>query len=216
MSVPDQDNACVGKEDFIMKKDKNRTYKLVMAALMVAIATVLNEFAKFDSPFLMGGGVTVFSQVPIISMGYIFGPGWGLATGFTFSLLQIIFGLSNFSYVKGIGAYIILALFDYVVPYTLLGLGGIFKGKFKNMSLELTVGTLMVCVIRFLCHFLTGVTIWGQWSEGKAAKEVFSYSLSYNAGYMIPETIITLIGILALGKFVFTKLDSNGMLKTKS
>lgn len=195
------------------KTDKHRTYKLVMAALMVAIATVLNEFAKFDSPFLHGGSVTVFSQVPIISMGYIFGPAWGLATGFTFSLLQVVFGLSSFSYVKGIVAYIVLALFDYIVPYTLLGLGGIFKGKFKNTSLELTAGTLMVCVIRFLCHFGTGITIWGEWTEGKAVKEVLAYSLSYNAGYMIPETIITLVGILALGKFLFPHLDEDGMLK---
>lgn len=195
------------------KTDKHRTYKLVMAALMVAIATVLNEFAKFDSPFLHGGSVTVFSQVPIISMGYIFGPTWGLATGFTFSLLQVVFGLSSFSYVKGIVAYIVLALFDYIVPYTLLGLGGIFKGKFKNTSLELTVGTLMVCAIRFLCHFGTGITIWGEWTEGKAVKEVLAYSLSYNAGYMIPETIITLVGILALGKFLFPHLDEDGMLK---
>lgn len=199
-----------------MKNNKNTTYKLVVAALMIAIATVLNEFVEFDSPFLHGGSVTVFSQVPIIAMGYIFGPVWGLATGFTFSILQIIFGLSNFGYVKGIGAYIILALFDYLIPYTLLGLGGIFKGKFKNSGIDLTVGTLMVCVIRYLCHFISGVTVWGGWTEGKAAKEVFVYSLTYNAGYMIPETIITLIGILALCKFLFPRLDDNGMLKQKS
>lgn len=199
-----------------MKNNKNTTYKLVVAALMIAIATVLNEVASFDLPFATGGGVTLFSQVPIIAMGYIFGPVWGLATGFTFSILQMIFGLENFSVAKNVIEYIIIGLFDYIVPYTLLGLGGIFKGKFKNAGIDLTVGTIMVCFIRFLSHFIVATIIWAPLTVGKAIKEVIAYSLSYNAAYMVPETIVTLIGILALCKFLFPRLDDNGMLKQKS
>lgn len=191
----------------------NKTYRLVVTAVLIALSTILNEFATFSSPFLYGGGVTVMSQVPIIALGYIFGPSWGLVSGFTMSLVQLLCGLSNFSYVKGIGAYLLCALFDYIVPYTILGLGGIFKGKFKNSAVELTVGTVMVCAIRLLCHFITGVTIWADYTSGQAMSAIFSYSIAYNAGYMIPETIITVIGILALNKFLFPRLKDDGTLK---
>ncbi len=181
--------------------------------MLIALATVLNQFASFDLPFLMGGGITIFSQVPIIALGYIFGVRWGLISGFTMSLLQLMFGFSNFSYVKGMAAYIILALLDYLVPYTLLGLGGMFKGRFKSSYVDLTVGTVMVCLIRYICHFLSGITVWADYTDGNAIKAIITYSLSYNAGYMVPETIVTVIGILALNKFLFPKLDDKGMLK---
>lgn len=193
---------------------KNTTYRLVVSAILIALATILNEVATFESPFLQGGGVTIFSQVPVIALGYIFGVPWGLASGFVFSCIQILFGLGNFAYVKGFGAYLILVVFDYVLPYTLLGLGGIFKNKIKNQYAALSIGTVMVCVIRFLCHFISGATIWADWTDGAAMGPILAYSATYNAGYMIPETIITVIGILALLKFFFPRLDENGMLKT--
>ena len=191
----------------------NKTYRLVVTAMLIAIATILNEFATFESPFLHGGGVTVFSQVPVITLSYIFGVRWGLVSGFTMSIIQLMFGLENLAYVQGIDGYLILILADYILPYTLLGLGGIFKGKIKNTDLALTAGTVLVCVIRFVCHFVSGVTIWGDWTQQNAMSAVFSYSLTYNAGYMIPETIITVIGILALNKFLFPRLNKDGMLK---
>lgn len=181
--------------------------------MLIAIATVLNEFATFESPFLHGGGVTVFSQVPIIALSYIFGVRWGIISGFTMSVIQLMFGLSNLAYVQDIDGYLILILADYILPYTLLGLGGIFKEKIKNQDASLTLGTVSVCLIRFVCHFVSGVTIWGDWTQQNAMSAVFGYSLAYNAGYMIPETIITVIGILALNKFLFPRLNKDGTLR---
>ncbi len=204
----DQGNACVRKET-IMKNSK--TYRLVVTAMLIAIATVLNQFAVVQLP--VGGGVTIFSQVPIIALGVIFGPSWGLFSGFVFSLFQILFGLSNFSYVKGALSFVVLVLFDYVIPYTFLGFGDIFKGSFKNRSVELTLGTILVCFVRFLCHFISGATIWADWANGNSLDAILIYSLTYNGSYMLPETIITVIGILALNKFLFPRLDENGVLK---
>ena len=42
---------------------------------------------------------------------------------------------------------------------------------------------------------------------------VLSYSVVYNASYMIPETIVTLVGVFILAKLFFPRLDENGMLK---
>ena len=190
---------------------QSKTYRLVVTAMLIAIATVLNQFAVVQLPF--GGGVTIFSQVPIITIGYLFGPLWGLFGGFIFSVFQVLFGLSNFAYVKGIVSYLVLIFFDYLIPYTILGIGAIFKGKFKKESVELTLGTLLVCALRFLCHFISGATIWGDYTNGNSVGAVLAYSATYNGGYMLAETIVTIIGILALSKFFFPRLDENGVLK---
>ena len=50
-------------------------------------------------------------------------------------------------------------------------------------------------VFRFACHFITGVTIWGDFELLKAS--TWSYSLLYNGTYMLPELLFTL-GAFAL------------------
>lgn len=197
------------------QKKNNKTYRLVVTAMMIALATLLNEVAVFESPFLFGGGVTVFSQVPIIVLSYVFGPAWGLLSGFTMSVIQLIFGLSNLSYVKGIMSYLIVILFDYIIPYTVLGLAGVFKGKFGNKYIDIGIGTIMVCALRFLCHFISGATVWADWTSGQDAGAILTYAALYNLGYMAPETLISLIGVFALATFLFPMLGEDGMIKNK-
>lgn len=192
-------------------KEQNFINKIVITAMMIALATVLNQFAIIQFPF--GGGVTVFSQVPIIALGFIFGPVWGLIGGFGMSFLQLLFGLSNFTYVKGLGTYIIVALFDYIVPYTILGLGCMFKGKLKNIYAEAALGALCVSFIRFLCHWFSGATVWGEWMPeeflSRPMTSPWIYSALYNGLYMLPEAIVTVIGIIAFVKLVLPAISKN-------
>lgn len=216
-------------------KKQNTTYKIVVTAMMAAIATVLNQFAVVQLP--LGGGVTAFSQVPIIALGFIFGPVWGLAGGFLMSVSQLLFGLSNFAYVKGFGTYLLVALFDYIIPYTVLGLGGLFKGKLSgDVSVSMTymqkkisvsqvkidaaavsIGAVCVSFLRFLCHWISGAVVWGEWMPeefmGMKMANPWFYSALYNASYMIPETLVTVVGAIALAKLFFPRLDDNGILK---
>jgi len=180
------------------------TRRMIESGLMIALAVVLNEFAVFHLPF--GGSVTLFSQLPIIILSYRYGVKWGLFSGFTMSVFQFIFGLKNLSYVTGISGILILILADYLVAYTCLGLGGMFRNKIKNQGLSLALGGAVVSVIRYLCHFVSGATIWGGYApEGTP---VWKYSLSYNATYMLPELIITVIGALLICLVLdFTKPD---------
>ena len=176
---------------------ENRTFRLVFSAVMVALATVLSVIPVMALPF--GGSVTLFSQVPIIAVSWIFGIPWGLATGFVYSIMQILFGgIGNFSYVQGMLAYTILVFADYVVPFTCLGFGGMFKNVIKNKYLAAVTGTVLVCVIRFISHFISGATIWTEYAPDTVWNAVFAYSASYNASYMIPETVISAIGICAV------------------
>jgi thiamine transporter len=112
----------------------------------------------------------------------------------------MLFGLSNFSYVTGIVAYLVVACADYLIAFSSLGLGGIFRGKIKNQAAALAAGGALVSVIRFVCHFISGVTVWADYANG--AKAVWIYSLGYNGTYMAAELVLTVIGALALGSLI--------------
>lgn len=175
----------------------NRTFQMVFSAVMVALATVLSVIPVVQLPF--GGSVTLFSQVPILAVSWILGVPWGLASGLAYAILQILVGgIGNFSYVQGILAYIILVFADYLVPFTFLGFGGMFKRVIKNPYVAASVGTLLVCFVRFISHFVSGATIWTEYAPDTAVKAVLAYSASYNASYMVPETIISIVGICAV------------------
>lgn len=181
-------------------KTVGKTQKLAESALMIALAVALNEASRLIPwPFLQGGSVTVFSQVPIILISYRHGLKQGLLTSFVYSLLEMMFGFVYFGYVKGIPSYIILALFDYILAYGVLGLGGMLRGKIKNRQpLELAVGGAIVSILRYACHIVSGVTIWKEYAA-QAQQGLWFYSVTYNGGYMIPETVITVVGLLAVG-----------------
>ena len=176
----------------LTKKEKIR--RLVESALMLALSTLLAEFAIIKFPF--GGSVTIFSQVPMVFVSYRYGIKWGAFAGLCMGIVQMLFGLGNFAYVSGIAAYLILVFADYIIAFGALGLGGMFKNKIKNPVIALALGGSVVSVIRFICHFISGVTIWGDYAEG--AQAVWEYSFTYNAGYMVPELIITVVGCVVL------------------
>ena len=176
----------------LTKKEKIR--RLVESALMLALSTILAEFAVAKLPF--GGSVTIFSQVPMVFISYRYGIKWGAFTGLCMGVIQMLFGMGNFTYVSGVVAYLILIFADYIIAFGALGFGGMFKNKIKNPVVALGLGGAVVSAIRFVCHFISGVTIWGDYADG--AQSVWEYSLAYNAGYMVPELIITVVGCVVL------------------
>lgn len=173
---------------------KQKIIRLVETALMLALSTILAELPVISFPF--GGSVTIFSQVPMVVVAYRYGIKWGAFAGLSMGIIQMLFGIGNFAYVSGIAAYLILIFADYIIAFGALGLSGMFKNKIKNPVFSLALGGAVVSVIRFLCHFISGVTIWGDYAQG--AQAVWLYSLTYNAGYMVPELIITVIGCVVL------------------
>ena len=178
----------------------SRTRILVECGLMIAVGTVLAQIKIFEMPF--GGSVTLVSMLPFILVSLRHGAKWGLATGFADSLLQMLLGF----YAPPAGtviAFIGVVLLDYVLAFTLLGLAGLIAKPFQNRMLGVAAGTAAVCVIRFLCSFLSGALLWGSyqsyydWANGMS---VWLYSLIYNGSYMLPELILTTIVAVLLCK----------------
>ena len=176
-----------------MKMNKVRI--LAECAIMIALATGLSYLQPITAP--MGGGVTILSQAPIVVIGYRHGWKWGSFTGVVHGVLQMVLqGLGNFSYVKGLPAYLILILMDYLLAFGVLGLGGALFRNVKNQPIGIGLGAAAASVMRFVCHFISGVTIWGDYAEGWSG--VWGYSAAYNGWYMAIELAITVVGCVAL------------------
>ena len=177
---------------------KNNLKRLCVSAIFLALGVVLSELIPSISlPF--GGSVTLFSMVPVCLIAIAYGTKWGVFSGLVYGALQLIFGLSNVTYAWGIApiAGIAVLLLDYVVAYGVLGLSGIFNKVIKNKILSAVLGVALALVLRFICHFITGITVWGNLTEGWSA---IWYSITYNATYMLPELIITPVGVALLIK----------------
>ena len=165
---------------------------LCQSGIFIALATVLSFLPVYKMP--MGGSVTLASMLPILLIGIRFGYKWGLGASFLYALIQVAQALISgdvFATSMSAGVVIVCLLFDYLVPFTILGLSAFAKPKEgEKINIGKAMATFsVIIVVRFLCHYLTGVTIWGQWApEGMGP---FLYSLIYNGQYMLPELIIT-------------------------
>ena len=194
--------------------------------MMLALATVLAIVCAYI-PFLnlpFGGGFTVASMLPIVIVAYMYGTKWGLFTSFCYALIQIIMSLTQGAggtvmalflpeseSFMGYGAAVWIVLIDYIIAYTVLGLGGVFRNKISNKTLSLVVGVVLALFLRYAAHIVSGYIFYGAWAEWFFTQEgfyaignvilnsmsgnllSFVYSVFYNGLFMIPEIVITAI-----------------------
>ena len=159
---------------------------MVECAIMIALAFALSWIALWKMP--MGGSVTLASMLPVMFIGIKYGSKIGVGTGFLYSLTQLAQAIAQgdvFPYCQSGFMVLICALFDYVVPFTVLGLAGVFADRGK---LGVYGGMVGVAATRFFCHFATGVAIWGQWAPEGMSKAL--YSAVYNGSFLAPDLAI--------------------------
>lgn len=195
------------------------TLRLVTSGIFIALATVLSLIVIFKLPY--GGSITLLSMLPIMVLGYMYGIKWGLLCGTVYGVVQALLGASMSSAFAGLsGFYVFLmALIDYLIAFAVLGTSGMFKGRIKNHTIAFLGGSIVAGLLRLLAHFSSGVILWGSYAEwffgadnmnnafGNTVLNNFSgiglaiiYSIVYNGSYMIPEIIITVIGIIIIMK----------------
>ena len=177
--------------------------KLAEAAVMLAVATVLSLIKFIDLPY--GGSVTVACMLPVVIISYRHGIKFGLLTGFVFGLIQQLLGLNTLSYVTTWQSIIAVIILDYIIAFMLIGLGGMFK-KLSSQANALLLGTIVVCILRYICHVISGATVWAGLSIPTNAALI--YSIGYNATYMIPEAIITAAVAYYVGSIIDFRNDT--------
>lgn len=161
------------------KKEKVRMIATI--AIFTALALALDWVAGlYSAPFWSKGGSISIAMVPIFIMGYHYGVKGGLITGLLVGCIQILWG-----YVLGFGQVCL----DYIFPYTVLGLVGLFSNIVKNSKgmkkvLYIVIPIIVVCVIRTISHVLSGMIYF---------ETPFWGSLLYNGPFMLISTPICII-----------------------
>ena len=152
------------------------------SAIMLALAFALSSAKLSEMP--LGGSVTVASMLPIVLIAYMYGTRWGLVSAAVYSFIQLAFGaFTGGGYVislftvgsddfMGYGAAVWICLIDYLLAYTLLGFGGIFRNKLKKAP-ALVLGTVLALGLRYLAHIVSGYIFFGAWAEWFFSQEGF-------------------------------------------
>jgi thiamine transporter len=178
----------------------SKTTIIVEGAIMIALATILSYIRVYKLPW--GGSITMLSMLPIVLYSIKNGVIRGLEVSFLFSLVQLGQGIIDGLFGWGLTVTMLLGciLFDYVLAFTVIGFAGMFR---KKGEVGWIVGTVIALLLRFACHFTTGVIIWKSFGElwsGFSTNNIYLYSLLYNGSYMLPEIILTSVGAFIIFK----------------
>jgi len=205
---------------------KVTTRCLCESAVLIAIATILSELKVISIPF--GGGITICAMAPIILLSYRWGVKWGLFSAFVFGVIQLFIGIAKHNFGFELWMVILDVLLEYVLAYTLLGLGGLFRSRFKSPAAALVLGGLVAIFARYFIHFIAGATIWGSYAEwfftedagvsiGNAVMGSFQgfglamvYAGVVNGSLMLGEMIVSVIALFVLAKIpaIGKKMDT--------
>lgn len=163
-----------------MEKSHRKVRMLTEGAVCIALAEILSFLPLYKMAW---GGSVDLAMLPVILYGVRWGFGPGMLASFAHAVLQTLFegGIA-------IGWESIIG--DFIVAYTVLGLAGLFKGKFF-------IATIVACVARFLVHYVVGATIWAEYMPETFFKMTMTtpwvYSALYNGAYMLPDMLVILV-----------------------
>ena len=174
------------KTKFVISKHA-RLLALCEGAILIALAEILSLLPFYRFPW---GGSIDLAMLPIIVICVRWGFGPGMLAATAHAILQTLLegGIA-------IGWQSIIG--DFLVAYMVLGLAGLFRGKFVP-------ATLVACVARFLVHYVVGATVWAEYMPetffSMTMTTPWIYSALYNGAYMLPDTVMVLIAGLLLMK----------------
>lgn len=153
------------------------TKQLVYSSVAIALAVVCSMIKLFEMP--MGGSVTLLSMLFIVLIAYWYGPYAGIMTAVAYGLVQFV--------TEPIFYTVPQMLLDYPLAFGALGLAGFFNKRKWGLPLGYIAGVSG----RFVFATISGVVFFASYApEGM---HPLVYSIAYQASYLVPEAVITLI-----------------------
>ena len=171
------------------KREKLRRNLLALCegAIMIALAEILSLIPLFKFPW---GGSVDLAMLPVI----VFCIRWGFGPAMLVSSAHAVF---QFLLGGGLSLGWESIIGDYLLAYVVLGVAGLFKGKFY-------LGATVACAARFLVHYVVGATIWVEYMPETffylTMTTPWIYSALYNGAYMLPD-----FGLIVAAYFLLTK-----------
>lgn len=163
-----------------MTKNHKSVRALTEGAILIAAAEILSFLPLYKFPW---GGSVDFAMLPIILFCVRWGFGPGMVAAGAHAILQTLFegGIA-------IGWQSIIG--DFLLAYAVLGVAGLFKGKF-------CIATVVACSLRFLVHYVVGATVWAAYMPsnffGMTMTTPWLYSALYNGAYMFIDMAMILV-----------------------
>ena len=173
-----------------MKKKVNVRI-LTEGGIIIALSALLSYIIIYQAP--NGGSVSAGSMVPIL----LFAIRWGILPGM---FVGGLYGILDFI-LKPYFYHPVQFLLDYPIAFGLLGLAGlgyIYKERENfNQYVMIVIGVALGIFGRMMSHVLSGVVFF---SEFAGTQNPWIYSIVYNATYLIPEFIISILILLLIWK----------------
>ena len=215
----------------------NKTKRLTESAMLLAVAVVLELCSKMFIPELpFGGQITLVSMLPVVLISYRHGVKWGLVSGVAYAMIEMAIGTKTVAAAFPPGYFgdgvmlfnaFLMCLLDYLVAYTMLGLGGLFRNRIENRGKALALGALVALSARYVSHILSGYILFSGWAEWFFTQEGFPawgaglvdalsgemlglvYSIVYNGMYMVPEILLTVTASVLIARIpkIVTKIS---------
>ena len=205
------------------KKFERSTRDLTYGAVCLAASYALSFISIYSLP--NGGTITPASALPLLIYCYYFGFRKSLVVAVAYSLLQLVqkpYIVSPYS-----------AVFDYLLPYAAFSLAGIFSFRPNAYAAVLEkkkpllaahgrffIGVGLYFVVRYLSHVLAGVLFWSNlydssfliWSGELTGAVAWGYSLTYNALFLVPDTLLAVAaGVAVLCSKTFNRFMASSV-----
>ena len=151
----------------------SRVKRWVEIAAASALGAILSLVKVYSLP--QGGSVTA-TMLPIMFLAVWRGPRAGVLAGLILGVMKLALG--------PVIVHPVQVLFDYPIPYALLGVAGFFR-RLPAM------GALVAGLFRLASHTFSGAVFFASYAPPGVS--VWKYSLAYNAGYILPETLLCVV-----------------------
>ena len=176
-----------------MKNTTNTVRTICEIGIFAALGFVFDELqgAIFAGVFPSGGSIG-FAMIAVLIIAYRRGLIPALLTGFVMGAFDLL--------TKAYVIHPMQVMLDYIFPYMLVGLAGLFKPLFDkattkgNKILWLLAGTLVGGLLKFTSHYLAGIFFWSNpayFEWGLNDMSPYLYCFIYNIAFVGPSIIIT-------------------------
>lgn len=171
-----------------LKKNPITTKKMVIIAMMSGLSFMLSliQFIKYPQ----GGGITLFSMLPIMILSILYGRTAGITGGLIWGFLSLL----NGAYVIHPVQFFLDCLFGPMA----LGFTCIFGSEKKY---KIILGALFAVTLSVFSYFVSGVVFFAEFAP--KGMNTYLYSFLYNFTSAGVESIlcIILLSIIPLGRF---------------
>ena len=193
-----------------MKDRTNLVRTLCEIGIFAALGFVFDELQGifFGSVFPNGGSIG-FAMIAVLIVSYRRGFLPGLLTG----LVMGLFDIATKAYV----IHPMQVLFDYILPYAVVGFAGLLKPFFDKSEkkvekiLWLIGGAVLGGLLKLTSHYLAGVFFWADpeyFAWNLNSMNPYLYCFVYNIAFVGPSIVIT-AGLLVVVYLTAPKVLTN-------